>query len=110
MAGKEASVQAGFNIGFNESVFVGFDWGRVRGVTSALACLPDGLKERIVETQEKRTKFSQLYESVSSLSTTDALKLFHDDFSSKNLRQSDGAGCISPRLNSHDQSSEKSSQ
>lgn len=33
MAGKEASVQEGFNIGFNESVFVGYKWGLVRGVS-----------------------------------------------------------------------------
>lgn len=33
MAGKEASAQEGFNIGFGESVFVGYKWGLVRGVT-----------------------------------------------------------------------------
>lgn len=33
MAGKEASAQEGFNTGFSESVFVGYKWGLVRGVS-----------------------------------------------------------------------------
>ncbi|GKC25923.1 RNA-binding protein EWS-like protein, partial [Tanacetum coccineum] len=33
IAGKEASAQKGFNVGFKESVVVGYDWGLVRGVT-----------------------------------------------------------------------------
>ncbi|KAG5539147.1 hypothetical protein RHGRI_019638 [Rhododendron griersonianum] len=78
-AGKEASAQEGFNMGFKESVRVGYNWGLIRGVTSALTCLPDGMKEKLVETQEEKDKFQSLYESVHSLSTTDALKLFHDD-------------------------------
>ncbi|KAL3537644.1 hypothetical protein ACH5RR_001010 [Cinchona calisaya] len=77
MAGKEVSAQEGFNKGFKESVFVGQTWGLVRGVTSALACLPDALKERFVETEDKRNKLQHLHESVSAMSTTDALKLFH---------------------------------
>ncbi|KAF8398301.1 hypothetical protein HHK36_017228 [Tetracentron sinense] len=79
MAGKEASAQEGFNIGFKQSVLVGYNWGLVRGVTSALVCLPDGLKEKLVGTLEKREKFQNLYESVHSLSTADALSLFRDD-------------------------------
>ncbi|WMV37399.1 hypothetical protein MTR67_030784 [Solanum verrucosum] len=50
MAGKEASVQEGFNVGFTDSVYVGYNWGLVRGITSALASLPGGLKERMVNT------------------------------------------------------------
>jgi hypothetical protein len=89
-AGKEASAQEGFNIGFKESVGVGYNWGLVRGVTSALACLPDGLKEKLVETQEDKDKFQSLYESVHSLSTTDALKLFHDGIlSNKSVEHSE---------------------
>ena len=45
---------------------------------SALACLPDGLKEKLVETQEARNKFQCLYKTVHSLSTDNSLKLFHD--------------------------------
>ncbi|KAJ9671152.1 hypothetical protein PVL29_027233 [Vitis rotundifolia] len=78
IAAKEASAQEGFNVGFKESVFVGYKWGLVRGVTSALACLPDGLKEKLVETEEARNKFQCLYKTVHSLSTDNALKLFHD--------------------------------
>lgn len=42
-------------------------------------CLPNELKERLVETEEKRNKLKQLHESVHSLSTSDALKLFHEE-------------------------------
>ncbi|XP_039027167.1 uncharacterized protein LOC120160926 isoform X1 [Hibiscus syriacus] len=83
IAGKEASAQEGFNIGFKQSVPVGYNWGITRGVTSALDCLPDVLRERLIETQEKRDKFQELYRSVNSLSSLDALKLFHDDILTK---------------------------
>ncbi|GMI95666.1 hypothetical protein like AT1G34570 [Hibiscus trionum] len=83
IAGKEASAQEGFNIGFKQSVPIGYNWGITRGVTSALACLPDELRERLIETQEKRDKFRELYGSVNSLSAQDALKLFHDDILTK---------------------------
>ncbi|KAM1556122.1 hypothetical protein ACFX10_039702 [Malus domestica] len=73
IAGKEASSQEGFNIGFKKSVLVGYNWGLVRGVTSALACLPDGLKEKLIETEEQRNGFQRLFESVHSMSTKDAL-------------------------------------
>ncbi|KAG5227686.1 protein YAE [Salix suchowensis] len=79
ISGKEASAQEGFNIGFKQSVLAGYNWGVVRGVTSALACLPDALKERLIEEQGQRNKFQGFYETVHSVSTTDALKLFHDD-------------------------------
>ncbi|OMO68748.1 hypothetical protein COLO4_29439 [Corchorus olitorius] len=92
IAGKEASAQQGFNIGFKQSVFSGCNWGLVRGITSALACLPDELRERLIETQENREKFRELYESVNLISTTDALKLFHDDImTKKDLEQSETA-------------------
>lgn len=83
IAGKEASSQEGFNIGFKKSVLVGYNWGLVRGVTSTLASLPDGLREKLIETEEQRTGFQGLYESVHSLSTTDALRLFNDEITSK---------------------------
>ncbi|KDP40500.1 hypothetical protein JCGZ_24499 [Jatropha curcas] len=102
IAGKEAIAQDGFNIGFKESVLEGFNWGIVRGVTSALACLPEGLRERLIETQEKRNKFQSLYESVHSLSTTDALKLFHDDMMTKKaVEQSEHANATSETASSH---------
>ncbi|KAL3829776.1 hypothetical protein ACJIZ3_018578 [Penstemon smallii] len=33
IAGKEDAAQEGFNIGFKESVFIGYKWGSVRGIT-----------------------------------------------------------------------------
>ncbi|EXC30703.1 hypothetical protein L484_027878 [Morus notabilis] len=87
IAGKEAAAQEGFNIGFKQSVSVGYKWGIVRGVTSALALLPDGLKEKLIETEEKRTEFQKLYESAHSLSTTDALKRFNDSIVAKRIRE-----------------------
>ncbi|KAL8149941.1 hypothetical protein AgCh_006810 [Apium graveolens] len=87
MAGKEASAQEGFNTGFSESVFVGYKWGLVRGVSSALACLPDEVKKRLVESEEQRNKFIHLHDSVNGLSTSDALKLFHDDMSNSVEKQ-----------------------
>ncbi|KAK8621918.1 hypothetical protein V6N13_097546 [Hibiscus sabdariffa] len=83
IAGKEASAQEGFNIGFKQSVPIGYNWGITRGVTSALACLPDDSRERLIETQEKRDKFLELYGCVNSLSASNALELFHDDILTK---------------------------
>ncbi|KAL5760338.1 hypothetical protein ACOSP7_018851 [Xanthoceras sorbifolium] len=79
IAGKEASAQEGFNAGFKQSFPAGYNWGLVRGVSSALESLPDELKGLLIKTQENRAKFQDLHESVHSLSTTDALRLFHDD-------------------------------
>ncbi|KAL6495743.1 hypothetical protein OROGR_030306 [Orobanche gracilis] len=79
IAGKETAAQEGFNIGFKDSVLSGYNLGLVRGITSAMACLPGVLKEKLVETEETRNKFGQLHESVQSLSTMDALKLFYED-------------------------------
>ncbi|RZC68678.1 hypothetical protein C5167_032564 [Papaver somniferum] len=77
--GQEAAVQDGFTNGFKESVSVGYNWGLVRGVSSALACLPDGLKEKLVESLEAREKFQMLYTSISSVSEEDALGLYRDE-------------------------------
>ncbi|KAL4561761.1 hypothetical protein LXL04_033935 [Taraxacum kok-saghyz] len=79
IAGKEASAQIGFNEGFKESVVDGFNWGVIRGVTGALECIPDELKEKLIESKETRSKFHDLFESVNHLSTTDALKAFQED-------------------------------
>ena len=57
-----------------------------------MASLPDGLKEKLIETQEKRNEFRGLYESVHSISTADALRLFNDDIISKKaLERSENA-------------------
>ncbi|XP_043691140.1 uncharacterized protein LOC122641885 [Telopea speciosissima] len=78
-AGKEASAQEGFNVGFKQSVLVGYSWGLVRGITSALACLHDDQKGNLVESVEKREKLQSLNESVKSFSSRDALNIFHKD-------------------------------
>ncbi|KAB1210638.1 hypothetical protein CJ030_MR6G009078, partial [Morella rubra] len=80
--GKETSTQEGFNIGFMQSILVGYNWSVVRGVTSALASFPEGLKERLIETQE-RNFMRSLYEAVHSLSAADVLRLFNDDILAK---------------------------
>ncbi|KAH0981769.1 hypothetical protein GBA52_008946 [Prunus armeniaca] len=87
IAGKEASSQEGFNIGFKQSVLVGYNWGLVRGVTSALANLPDGLREKLIGTEDQITGLQGLCESVHSLSTTDALRLFNDEIMDKKARE-----------------------
>lgn len=56
-----------------------------------MACLPVGLKEKLVETEETRMKFQSLHESVQSLSTTDALRLFYEDQKRKSLHQKESA-------------------
>ncbi|CAK9317061.1 unnamed protein product [Citrullus colocynthis] len=83
IAGKEAAAQEGFNVGFKQSVSVGYKLGLVRGVSSVLASLPDDLKEKLAGTEENRRKFQTLYESVNSLSTVDALRLFNDDITAQ---------------------------
>ncbi|XP_024984660.1 uncharacterized protein YAE1-like [Cynara cardunculus var. scolymus] len=89
IAGKEASAQEGFNVGFKESVVAGFNLGFVRGVTGALNCLPGELRKKIIESQETRNKLHSLYESVNKLSTTDALKVFHDGLSQRRVNEGD---------------------
>lgn len=89
IAGKEAAAQEGFNVGFKDSVLTGYNWGLVRGFSSAMASLPGGLKEKLVETEETRSKFQQLHESVQSISSTDALKLFYEDHKRKSLKQNE---------------------
>ncbi|KAK4713437.1 hypothetical protein R3W88_019344 [Solanum pinnatisectum] len=70
MAGKEASVQEGFNVGFTDSVYVGYNWGLVRGITRK-------------NTKEIQNKFQHLHESVHSRSTVEMLKVFHDNLTKK---------------------------
>ncbi|GAA0184482.1 hypothetical protein LIER_31770 [Lithospermum erythrorhizon] len=93
-----ASAQEGFNIGFKESVLVGRNFGLVRGITSALASLPSGLREKLVETEEKRINFRHLHESSHSVSTIDALKLFHNGMS----RRHANTGNIETDIHSED--------
>lgn len=79
LAGKEKSAQLGFNNGFKESVLAGYNFGKVRGITSLFAILPEHVKGKLIETSEGRTKLEALHGKVSSMSGKDALKLFHED-------------------------------
>ncbi|CAK9146538.1 unnamed protein product [Ilex paraguariensis] len=72
----------------------------------ALACLLDGLRERLVGTQEKRNKSLCLDESMYSLSTTSALKLFNDELTNKSVEHNHNAKSSSHTADLHDQRSD----
>ncbi|CAO2195889.1 unnamed protein product [Urochloa humidicola] len=78
------SAQEGFNVGFRQSVNVGYKWGLVRGVTSALASLPDNLKEKLVPDAQCRRKFQDMDSSVQEISADDALQMFHESICQSN--------------------------
>ncbi len=74
-----------------------------------MASLPDELKEKLIETQEKRNEFKGLYESVHSISTADALRLFNDDFIAKKAQErSENAEASSHVPGLQEQSSDRS--
>lgn len=52
-----------------------------------LASLPDDLKEKLTGIEENRSKFQSLYESVNSLSTAGALRLFNDDITAQGRKE-----------------------
>ncbi|XP_073136537.1 uncharacterized protein [Henckelia pumila] len=103
IVGKEAFAQEGFNIGFKDSVSIGYNWACARGITSVMAFLPHGLKEKMVETEETRNKFQRLHESIHSLSTTDALKLFNEYQKRKAGNQDEDATCRATDANLNNQ-------
>ena len=47
-AGKNSSVQEGFNLGYAEATVAGFNWGVARGLTTAFAALAPSVKEKLV--------------------------------------------------------------
>ncbi|XP_022138890.1 uncharacterized protein LOC111009960 [Momordica charantia] len=96
ISGKEAAAQEGFNVGFKQSVFIGYKLGLVRGVSSVLACLPDDLKEKLMGNEENSSKFQSLYECTNSISTADALRLFNDEI----LAQDTTEECVDADTNS----------
>uniref|UniRef100_A0ACD5XDE9 Uncharacterized protein n=1 Tax=Avena sativa TaxID=4498 RepID=A0ACD5XDE9_AVESA len=75
--GQKDAAQEGFNIGFKQSVHVGYKWGLVRGITSALDSLPDSLKEKLLLDDQRRGKLKDLHNSVQEISSDRALQLFH---------------------------------
>ncbi|XP_010461273.1 PREDICTED: uncharacterized protein LOC104742013 isoform X2 [Camelina sativa] len=90
-AGQEAIAQEGYNFGYKESVLAGYKFGIVRGVSSALAFLPDELREKLIDEQETREKFQKLHCSVHALSTEAAMKLFYGALTSKEGEEKSGA-------------------
>ncbi|XP_047059748.1 uncharacterized protein LOC124666456 [Lolium rigidum] len=76
--GQKDAAQEGFNIGFGQSVHVGYKWGLVRGITSALDSLPDSLKEKLLLDGRRKGKLEDLHKSVQGISSEGALRLFHE--------------------------------
>ncbi|XP_010557855.1 PREDICTED: uncharacterized protein LOC104826719 [Tarenaya hassleriana] len=90
IAGKEAAAQEGFNIGFKRSILAGYKFGLVRGISSAQAFLPDDLREKLTDERETKEKFQKLHESVHTLSTEDAAKLFYGALTKKEAKEEVG--------------------
>ncbi|KAG0623176.1 hypothetical protein M758_3G153800 [Ceratodon purpureus] len=78
-AGKNSSVQEGFNVGYAEATVAGFNWGVARGLTSAFAALPAAVKEKLVGAGEARGRLEALEASIRSYSSTDSLRSFYRD-------------------------------
>lgn len=76
--GQKDIAQEGFNLGHRQSVHVGYKWGLVRGITSALASLPDTQKEKLLFDAQRRGKLEDLHKSVKEISAEGALRLFHE--------------------------------
>ncbi|KAK4372373.1 hypothetical protein RND71_007757 [Anisodus tanguticus] len=71
MAGKEASAQEGFNVGFRDSVYVGYNWGLVRvsrSTTEMLKVFHDYLSKKSEESGKNDNSSSCLadYNDLSS--------------------------------------------
>ncbi|XP_006303289.2 uncharacterized protein LOC17896654 [Capsella rubella] len=90
-AGKEAIAQEGYNFGYKESVITGYKFGIVRGVSSALAFLPNELREKLIDEQETREKFQKLHSSVHALSTEVAMKRFYETLTTEQGEEKSGA-------------------
>ncbi|GAB2295910.1 hypothetical protein Dimus_030058 [Dionaea muscipula] len=60
------------------------------GWDSALDFLPDQLKAQMVDTDEKRSEFKCLGETVGSVSSEDALKLFHEYVQDEEIGENKG--------------------
>ncbi|KAJ0235485.1 Essential protein Yae1 [Hirschfeldia incana] len=89
-AGQEAAAQEGYNDGYRESVLAGYKFGIVRGVSSAMAFLPDELREKLIDKQETRDKFHKLHDSVHGLSTEAAMKVFYGTLTTKQVEDKNG--------------------
>ncbi|KAG7543486.1 Essential protein Yae1 N-terminal [Arabidopsis thaliana x Arabidopsis arenosa] len=90
VAGKEAIAQQGYNFGYKESVLDAYKFGIVRGVSSALAFLPNELREKLIDEQETRDKFRKLHSCVHALSTEVAMKRFYETLTTKQGEDKNG--------------------
>nr|BAK05217.1 predicted protein [Hordeum vulgare subsp. vulgare] len=84
--GQKDVAQGGFNLGHRQSAHVGYKWGLVRGITSALASLSDSLKEKLLLDPQRRGKLEDLHNSVKEISALGALQLFHESTLQDNRR------------------------
>lgn len=73
--------QEGWNVGSRQ----GYKWGLVRGITSALASLPNSLKEKLLLDAHRRRELEDLHNSVREISAAGALQMFHES-----IHQDDG--------------------
>ncbi|BBN02547.1 hypothetical protein MPTK1_2g16160 [Marchantia polymorpha subsp. ruderalis] len=78
-AGKESKAQEGFNVGFEEAVVAGYNWGLARGATSAFAALSPALKESLLTDKDATNRLESLNTSISSISSTDAMRIFYEE-------------------------------
>ncbi|CAO2816194.1 unnamed protein product [Amaranthus hypochondriacus] len=104
-AGRNDAAQDGFNQGFQEAVVAGYEWGMTRGLTSAFAHIPKELQLKLVESEETRKEFLNLYEAVDSIGNVDALKIFYDDIqrgrSDERSRTAESECSICPNASEH---------
>ncbi|KAF7040190.1 hypothetical protein CFC21_050107 [Triticum aestivum] len=76
--GRKDAAQEGFNLEHRQSAPEGYKWGLVRGITSALASLPDSLKEKLLLDAQHRGKLEDLRNSVQEISPEAAVRMFHE--------------------------------
>ncbi|KAJ3687943.1 hypothetical protein LUZ61_017107 [Rhynchospora tenuis] len=86
--GKEASAQEGFNIGFRQSVRVGKKWGLVRGIASAIGCLPESSVEKLIHNIEIRERVKEIQKAVQAISSDKALRIYQESIQKGDLLRS----------------------
>ncbi|XP_078179508.1 uncharacterized protein LOC144573597 [Carex rostrata] len=86
--GKEASAQEGFTVGFRQSVRVGKKWGLVRGITSAVASLPESSAEKLIPNIEIRERLKEIQKAVQAISSDNALRIYHETIQKRNYKDS----------------------
>ncbi|KAG0479620.1 hypothetical protein HPP92_010478 [Vanilla planifolia] len=97
-AGKEASAQEGFNDGFKQSVYAGYSWGLVRGISSVMATFPDHLKEKLIKDPQNKERLQKLYASTQAISSNNALQIFHSNIQQNGNISSSEIGNLSKEL------------